>query len=84
MLSDHEKAMIDLAGEQFKYAGSLDSAAMDRFGMTPTKYRQEINRLIRTESAAYKPAVVARLNRARRPQARTVSRLAGVTQNPRM
>ncbi|WP_394524919.1 DUF3263 domain-containing protein [Paenarthrobacter nicotinovorans] len=43
MLTDQQKAMIDLAGEQFKYAGSLDTAAMERFGMTPTRYWQAIN-----------------------------------------
>ncbi|QSZ49430.1 DUF3263 domain-containing protein [Arthrobacter sp. D5-1] len=62
MLTDHEKAMINLAGEDFKYAGSLDTAAMERFGMTPTRFWQEMNRILRTESAvAYRPAVVARL-----------------------
>ncbi|MFJ4286629.1 DUF3263 domain-containing protein [Paenarthrobacter nicotinovorans] len=76
MLTDQQKAMIDLAGEHFRHAGSLDSAAMERFGMTPTRYWQEMNRLIRTEAAvAYRPAIVARLSTRRRPQARTESRL---------
>ncbi|AOY72059.1 hypothetical protein ARZXY2_2529 [Arthrobacter sp. ZXY-2] len=69
--------MIDLAGEHFKHAGSLDSEAMERFGMTPTRYWQELNRLIRTEAAvAYRPAVVARLNNARQPLVRVASRLS--------
>lgn len=68
--------MIDLAGEHFKYAGSIDTAAMERFGMTPTRYWQELNRLIRKEAAVvYRPAVVARLNARRRPLVRTVGRL---------
>jgi hypothetical protein len=62
MLTDQEKAMLDLASESFKHAGSLDTAAMERFSMTPTRYWQEMNRLIRTEAAvAYRPTAVARL-----------------------
>ncbi len=78
MLSDQQKAMIDLAGgEHFKHAGSLDTAAMERFGMTPTRYWQEMNRLLRTEAAvAYRPQTVALLSTRRRPAKRTASRLA--------
>lgn len=76
MLTDQEKAMLDLATEHFKYAGSVDTAAMERFGMTPTRYWQEMNRLIETEAAvAYRPAAVQRLLARRRQPARTVSRL---------
>ncbi len=76
MLTDQQKAMIDLAGEHFKHAGSLDTAAMERFGMTPTRYWQEMNLLIRTEAAvAYRPQTVAQLSMRRRTRARTESRL---------
>ncbi|WP_420179706.1 DUF3263 domain-containing protein [Paenarthrobacter sp. TA1.8] len=76
MLTNQQKAMLDLAGEHFKHAGSLDSAAMDRFGMTPTRYWQEVNRLIQTEAAvAYRPATVAHLKTRRRSMVRTASRL---------
>lgn len=76
MLTDQQKAMIDLAGEHFKHAGSLDSAAMERFGMTPTRYWQEVNRLIQTEAAvAYRPSTVAQLKTRRRSMVRTASRL---------
>ena len=77
MLTDQQKAMIDLAGEHFRHAGSLDTAAMERFGMTPTRYWQEMNRLIQTEAAvAYRPQTVALLSTRRRTQKRTTSRLA--------
>lgn len=50
---------------------------MERFGMTPTRYWQEMNRLIRTEAAvAYRPQTVALLSNRRRPTTRTASRLA--------
>ncbi|MGO4143734.1 DUF3263 domain-containing protein [Paenarthrobacter sp. YAF11_1] len=76
MLSDHQKAMLDLAGEKFKHSGSLDTAAMERFGMSPTRYWQEINQLISTEAAvAYSPSTVARLFARRRKPERTSSRL---------
>lgn len=76
MLTDQQKAMIDLAGENFTHAGSLDTAAMERFGMTPTRYWQEMNRLIRTEAAvAYRPQTVALLSTSRRTPKRTASRL---------
>lgn len=76
MLTDTQKAMLDLASEKFKYAGSLDSVAMERFGMTPTRYWQEINVLIQTEAAvAYRPAAVAQLKTRRRSMVRTISRL---------
>lgn len=77
MLTDTQKAMLDLASEKFKHAGSLDSAAMERFGMTPTRYWQEINQLIQTEAAvAYRPATVAQLKTRRRSSmTRTASRL---------
>lgn len=68
--------MIDLAGETFKYAGSLDAAAGERFGLSPTRYWQELNMILRTEAAAaYRPALVARLNSRRRTISRPVQRL---------
>lgn len=68
--------MLDLAGETFKYAGSLDAAAAERFGLTPTRYWQEVNRLLRTpEAAVHRPALVARLNNRRRTYSRPVQRI---------
>lgn len=70
--------MIDLAGETFKYAGSLEQEAQERFGLSPTRYWQEVNMLLRTAAAAaYRPALLSRLNNRRRPNVRTVSRLLG-------
>ena len=67
--------MLDLAGETFKYAGSLDAAARERFGLTSTRYWQEVNVLLRTpEAAAYRPALVARLNNRLNNRRRTYAR----------
>ncbi|WP_324644131.1 DUF3263 domain-containing protein [Pseudarthrobacter sp. LT1] len=76
MLTDRQKAMLNLAGETFKYAGSLDAAAGERFGLSPTRYWQEVNALLRTEAAvAYRPALVTMLNGRRRTYARPNQRI---------
>jgi hypothetical protein len=68
--------MIDVAAGTYKNTGSLEVEAQRQFGLSPTRYWQEVNRLIRTEAAvAYRPAAVARLNARRRPASRTDSRL---------
>ncbi|WP_179128371.1 DUF3263 domain-containing protein [Arthrobacter sp. 31Cvi3.1E] len=49
MLTVQQKAMIDFAcREHFRHAGSLDTAVMELFGMTPARYWREISRLTRT------------------------------------
>lgn len=76
MLTDNQKAMIEVAAQTYKYAGSVDVVAKERFGLTPTRFWQEVNRLIQTEAAyAYRPEAVRRLNQRRRPQTRLHQRL---------
>lgn len=76
MLTDTQKSMLDLAGQTFKYAGSLENQARERFGLTPTRYWQEVNRLIQTPAAhQHAPALTNRLNQRRRPQTRLITRL---------
>jgi hypothetical protein len=76
MLTDTQKAMLDLAGQSFKYAGSLEDQAKQQFGLTPTRYWQEVNRLIQTQHAlAYRPALVQRLSQRRQPRTRLTTRL---------
>jgi hypothetical protein len=68
--------MIDLAAGKYKYAGSLEDLVKQQFGLTPTRYWQEMNRLLQTaEAAAYRPEAVRRLNARRRPQARLERRV---------
>lgn len=77
MLTDTQKAMLDVAAQTYKYAGSVDVIAKERFGLTPTRFWQEINRLIQTEAAvAYRPEAVRRLNLRRRPLVRLQRALA--------
>jgi hypothetical protein len=76
MLTDTQKAMLDVAARTYKYAGSVDVIAKERFGLSPTRFWQEINRLIQTEVAvAYRPEAVRRLNQRRRPQVRLPQRV---------
>lgn len=76
MLTDIQKAMLDVAAQTYKYAGSVDVIAKERFGLSPTRFWQEINRLIQTEAAyAYRPEAVRRLNQRRRPQVRLTQRV---------
>lgn len=54
--------MIDAAAQTYKYAGSLDVVAKEQFGLSPTRFWQDVNMLIRTEAAySYRPDAVRRL-----------------------
>jgi len=76
MLTTTEQAMLTLAGQTFKHAGSLEEQAMQQFGLTPTRYWQEVNRLIQTPAAhQHDPALARRLNQRRRPPQRLHTRL---------
>jgi hypothetical protein len=76
MLTDTQKAMIDVAAQTYKYAGSVDVMAKEQFGLTPTRFWQDVNQLIRTEAAyAYRPEAVRRLNQRRRPATRLQRRI---------
>ena len=70
-----DRRMLDLAGERWNYAGSLEQAVRDEFGISLTRFWQRVNQLIDTEEAlAYAPITVNRLRRLR--EARVVSRAA--------
>ncbi|WKW86328.1 helix-turn-helix DNA binding domain protein [Gordonia phage Budski] len=65
-MTDEEKAMLDLAGQRWNYAGSLEQKVRDEFGISLTRFYQRVNQLIDTEEAlAYSPVVVNRLRRLR-------------------
>ncbi|MDQ1053187.1 hypothetical protein QE394_001115 [Arthrobacter sp. SORGH_AS 212] len=76
MLTDTEKSMLDLAGQSFKYAGSLEQEAQNRFGLTPTRYWQEVNRLLdQPATHEHHPALARRLTQRRQPRTRLATRL---------
>lgn len=64
MLTDTERAMLDLEGRRFKYAGAKDALVRERFGVSPTRYYARLTALIRKQEAlAYAPSTVKRLLR---------------------
>ncbi|QSL99797.1 helix-turn-helix DNA-binding domain protein [Gordonia phage ODay] len=65
-MTDEERRMLDLAGQRWNYAGSLEQRVRDDFGISLTRFYQRVNQLIDTEEAlAYSPVVVNRLRRLR-------------------
>lgn len=76
MLTDREKAMIDVASGVYKYAGSVDVVARDRFGLSPTRFWQVVNALLRAEDAAHcRPEPVRILEARKRTQRRLRQRI---------
>ncbi|QYC53717.1 helix-turn-helix DNA-binding domain protein [Gordonia phage Leroy] len=65
-MTDDDRRMLDLAGQRWNYAGSLEQTVRDEFGVSLTRFYQRVNQLIDTEEAlAYDPVVVNRLRRLR-------------------
>ncbi|QDP43663.1 helix-turn-helix DNA-binding domain protein [Gordonia phage PhorbesPhlower] len=65
-MTDDDRRMLDLAGQRWKYAGSLEQRVRDEFGISLTRFWQKVGQLIDTEEAlAYAPIVVNRLRRLR-------------------
>ena len=76
MLTDTDKAMLDVAAGSYKYAGSVDVVAGERFGLSPTRFWQSVNQILGTSDAIeYRPEAVRLLESRRRPQRRTHQRI---------
>lgn len=72
-MTDDERRMLDIAGERWNYAGSLEQRVRDEFGISLTRFWQRVGQLCDTEEAlAYAPVTVNRLRRLR--AGRVVSR----------
>ena len=66
MLSDDERAILDLESRFWKHAGAKEAAVRDSLGLTPTRYYQRLAALLRRpEAAAYAPATVRRVTARR-------------------
>lgn len=75
-LSESEAEILAFEKLRWKYAGAKDSAILERFGMSPTRYYQVLNALIdRPEAQAAEPLLVGRLRRLR--DARAAQRTPG-------
>lgn len=72
-MTDIDRRMLDLAGAWWNYAGSLEQRVRDEFGISLTRFWQQVSQLCDTrEALEYAPATVNRLRRMR--EARQVSR----------
>lgn len=65
-LSDRERAMLDLAGSFYKFAGSKEAVIKERFDLKATQYWQLVNALLDDRRAfEHAPMTVMRLRRVR-------------------
>lgn len=79
-LSEREEAMLDFEDSWFTAAVPKEQAIMEHFGISATRYYQQLNTLIDTPAAlTHKPLLVKRLRRLRqsRQAARSARRLQG-------
>lgn len=76
MLTDTDKAMLDVAAGSYKYAGSVDVVAGERFGLSPTRFWQSVNQILGAPDAAeYRPEAVRLLEARKRTQRRLQQRI---------
>lgn len=75
-LSERDRQLLDFERESWKLGGSKERAIRERFGFSPARYHQLLNRAIeRPEALAYDPMLVRRLRRLR--ESRRRRRVAG-------
>ncbi|HJQ01715.1 MAG TPA: DUF3263 domain-containing protein [Jatrophihabitans sp.] len=71
MLSDADKALLDLEAQRFRQSGHKVAAIVKQLGLTEVRYYQRLNQLIDDPAAlAYSPVVVNRVRRLRDKRAR--------------
>ena len=76
MLTETDKAMLDVAAGSYKYAGSVDVIVGERFGLSPTRFWQSVNQILGSSDAAlYRPEAVRLLTARKRPQRRLHQRI---------
>ncbi len=70
MLSDTETALLDFEAQRWNYLGAKEQAVHDLFGVSLTRYTQQVNALLDSpEAFRYAPQLVARLRRLRERRA---------------
>lgn len=66
MLSDLDRQILDFERTWWKYAGAKEADIKTRFGMTGTRYYQQLNAIIdKPEALQYDAVTVKRLQRQR-------------------
>jgi hypothetical protein len=75
-LSDRDRLLLEFERECWKLTVPKERAIRERFGFSPARYHQLLNRVVeRPEAVAYDPMLVRRLRRVR--EARRRRRVAG-------
>jgi hypothetical protein len=65
-LDERSRALLDFERESWKLAMPKERAIRERFGFSPARYHQLLNRVLeRPEALAYDPMLVRRLLRVR-------------------
>ncbi|GAA4858583.1 DUF3263 domain-containing protein [Saccharopolyspora rosea] len=65
-MNDTDRAILAFEKEHWHYAGNKERVIQERFGLSPTRYYQRLNRLLdEPEALAQQPALVKRLQRLR-------------------
>jgi hypothetical protein len=71
MLSDADKALLELEARRFRQPGRKVAAIDEKLGLSEVRYYQRLNQLIDDpEALAYSPVLVNRLRRLRDKRAR--------------
>lgn len=74
-MNDTDQAILAFEGEWFRRVGNKERTIRERFGLTPTRYYQRLNRLLdEPEALAAQPALVHRLRRIRQTRQRQRTR----------
>lgn len=61
-MTDDDRAVLDLEGRVWRYAGAKEAAIRAELGLTPVRYYQRLRALMTdAEAVAYAPAVTRRL-----------------------
>ena len=75
-LDERDRQLLDFERESWKLGMPKERVIRDRFGFSPARYHQLLNRAVeRPEALAYDPMLVRRLRRLR--EARRRRRVAG-------
>jgi hypothetical protein len=65
-LTEPQRALLDFERRWWRQGGAKEQAIRDTFGLTPTRYYQNLNSVLDLPAAAqYDPALVHRLQRLR-------------------
>jgi hypothetical protein len=71
MLTDADKALLELESRRFRQSGHKVAAIVEELGLSQVRYYQRLNQLIDDpEALAYSPVLVNRLRRLRDQRAR--------------